>query len=284
MKHINSCEKNELNTDNGNYTLYHTKFIAGVFVVCAYGFLGLAYFIQSVGYGIISFLYVSPFTIFCVWMAAIAIKWKIEVKGDHITTYYPLKKPYSFTFQDISRVKHGLYLVVYTDKKRVFSMDHLAIGYFRMYKQLRELGKMDGYQDINNFSNKPSIPAFIWLITMTIGFTLLSIGLAIEERTVSIPVVLLAIFAFALLYLSILLIRYRRKVIGKNILIRHAFSEKNYSFTEISKVKISTGDGGFKVMHIYVDNKRITSIADSDAGYITWIKKLKSEGVTIDST
>jgi len=280
MKHQNSNTQNEPNNVS-NYTLSHSKFVTGVFIVCAYASLGLAHLIQLDGHGVISYLYISPVTLFCVWMAILSVKWKVKVRGDRITVYYPFFKPYSFTFQEITRVKHGLYLVVYKKRKRVLSVDKIATGYHYLFKQLCELDKMDGYQDKDNFSSKPIIAVVILSFAMSLGFAWISIGLAFEVGTISFTVALLAIIAITLLYLGFLVLRYRIKVKGDRVYVRRAFSEKRYSFSKIKKAEIDFDSLRVKRLSVYTKNKRLVRILKSDVGYITWLKKLDSEGVKV---
>jgi len=147
------------------------------------------------------------------FLAAYSIRWRIEVMGEDLTVHRLFGKPLSFTFGDITRIKYGSRITAYIDDKKVLSMDQRAIGATVLYFQLRELRKIDGLRDKDDFAAE--IPKWVVVLFM---------------------------------FLSIRTLRSRITVYKDSIIIRKVFSESVYSFGDITRVDVDI----FNHISIYI--------------------------------
>ena len=67
------------------------------------------------------------------YLAIYSLRWKIEVRGEHLTVYRLFGKPIRLTIGDITRIKYGVRTTAYIDGKKVFSIDMRSGLWFYIY-------------------------------------------------------------------------------------------------------------------------------------------------------
>jgi len=96
-----------------------------------------------------SFLYISPFILFGPFLIFLWYRWKLVIKGNEIsfTSYFKRKK--TFTFGDITRVKHGIRYTkigtlnaidAYHEKKKLLYVSDNCPGYTEFVQRLKDEG------------------------------------------------------------------------------------------------------------------------------------------------
>ena len=223
------------------------------------------------------------------YLAIYSLRWKIDVRGEHLTVYRLFGKPRSLTIGDITRIKYGVRTTAYIDGKKVFSMDNrYAIGSVALYLRLRELGKIDGLRNKDDFviSVRKWVVVAVFCFFLVVAVCLAApfsinssavlTALAVDGAVQFLYIMFTAISLFTLFY-AIHLLRFRIIIDNDILKVRKVLHEKTYSFKDISRVNIDIR----KNISIYINEKRILRVAFINPDYPLWIKKFESEGIQI---
>jgi len=278
--------------DMTDYTIKVSKFYAGLGIFGVL-FILVVSILELPDANHTMILFWVPFSLVFIsisaYLALYSLRWKIEVKGEHLTVYRLFGKPISLTIGDITRIKYGVRTTAYIDRKKVFSMDNrYAIGSVGLYLRLRELGKIDGLRNMDDFV----IRVRKWAVVATFCFSLLITTCLIapfiinsgavltalaDDGAVQFLYIMFTVISLFTLFYAIFLLRFRIIIDNDKLKIRKGFSERAYTFKDISRVDVDIR----KTISIYINDKRVRRVAFISPDYPLWIKKLESEGIRI---
>jgi len=224
-----------------------------------------------------------------VYLVVYSLRWKLEVHSDQVIIHPLFGNPFTISIGDITRIKYDTRTTAYIGDKKVFSMDNKwAIGSMVLYLRLRELGKIDGLRNKDDFI--VSIPK--WAAIVLTSFSLLVAGGLIapfiinsnavitalaDDWSVMLLYIMFSLISLLLLYYAIYILRYRITVDEHVLEIRKIFSEKAYTFNDITRVDIDI----HRNISIYINKKRIRRVMFINPDYPLWIMKFENEGIQI---
>jgi len=151
------CETGEEEKiDPNNFTIRQPVYALVIYIIITIMFMGIFgviiwMFIDNNNDldGLFAVLLFLPLALFGPFLIVIRNRWKIIIKDKQITYTSYFKKTKSFTFDDITRVKHGVghtrigtihSITAYHEKKKLFSLGDICPGYRALVTRLESEG------------------------------------------------------------------------------------------------------------------------------------------------